>query len=184
MNKVAICVPTVALLAGCVGTAFISEQDGDNIIVQAHHADQAQVRAEAERGCAVLGRTAEPVGTRCVNSSCGVQRFRFACRGSPAYRGSPSPLWLGMSVDDVTDHLYAKPRGSSAVVITRIYAEGPAQKAGLRVGDMIVSFNNIAVTDSLSLVNLKRAIATAQPIPIGVRREDQELRLVLTAESR
>ena len=184
MKEVAICVLTVVLLAGCGGTVFISEQDGNNIVVQASDADQAQVRAEAERGCAVMGRSPEPVGRRCVNSSCSVQRLRFACRGSPAYSGSPSPLWLGMSVDDVADHLYSNPPGSPAVVVTRVYADGPAQKAGLRVGDMIKSFNNIAVTDSSSLVNLKRAIATAQPIPIGVRREDQELRLVLTAESR
>jgi S1-C subfamily serine protease len=89
---------------------------------------------------------------------------------------------LGVSVDDVTDHLYADPPGSSEVVISRIYADGPARQAGLRVGDLIESFNGLTVRNSMMLVALKNDIEIGEQMVFGIRRGKDALSVIMTAE--
>jgi hypothetical protein len=170
------------VLVGCGGPAVITALDEDQVIVQGKYPAQAQVRAQAERGCAFHGRAAVPVSKQCADESCSTQRFVFACKGSasPA-RVGPSP-WLGISVDDVADHLYADPPGSSEVVVSRVYADGPGKRAGLRVGDIIETFNGVPVTNARMLVDLKGGAQRGRQIPIGVRRGANVHRLLVTAE--
>ncbi|MFZ0791150.1 MAG: PDZ domain-containing protein [Chromatiaceae bacterium] len=97
----------------------------------------------------------------------------------PESRASP---WLGVSVADIGDHRYADPPGSSEVVISRIFADGPARKAGLRVGDIIESFNGAPVNTSRQLVDLKRTVGTGERIRFGIRRGNSALRLAMTAQ--
>ena len=172
------------LMAGCSSSAFVSALHEDEVIVRAEHANETQVRAEANQGCAIHGRTAEPVTTRCLNESCTAQEFRFACKPSPHSPGSGTSPWLGMSVDNVTDHLHANPPGSSEVVITRIYTDGPARKAGLRVGDIVESFDGVAVENSLTLVELKGNVDIGDRIPLGVRRGAENVSVLIAAEAR
>jgi S1-C subfamily serine protease len=87
-----------------------------------------------------------------------------------------------MSVDDVANHLYSDSPGAPEVVITRIFADGPARKAGLEVGDVIRSVNGVRVRNSLALVELKDRIGVGERVDLAVRRGDRDLRLSLTAE--
>lgn len=170
------------LLAGCSGSAAIRELSEDQVIVWATHASPAQVRQEAGRGCASHGRTAVPVSKQCVDALCRTQAFLFACRRSTEVSRSHSSPWLGFSVDDIADHRYADPPGSSEIVVSRVFADGPAKRAGLRVGDIIESFNGVIISDSIRLVDLKNALGRGEPILIEIRRGNTKLRLSMAAE--
>lgn len=157
-------------LAGCSSSAVIRQVDENRVIVQAKNASQTQVRAEADRGCAFHGRSAVSVSQQCLDANCSTQQFLFACKGTGNPSGGRSSSWLGLSVDDITDHLHADPPGSSEVVISRVYADGPAKRAGLQVGDIIETFNGVPVTTARMLVNLKGEVQVGRPIPIDIRR--------------
>jgi len=167
-------------LAACSGSAVITELDEDSVTVQARFPNPAQVEAEAGRGCAFHGRTAVLVSKQCLDQTCNTQRFVFACRGAERpSRGRSSP-WLGISVDDVADHLYADPPGTSEVVISRVYADGPGKIAGLRVGDIIETFNAVPVTTARMLADLKRGVHIGRQVPIDVRRGTRLQRFLIT----
>jgi S1-C subfamily serine protease len=91
--------------------------------------------------------------------------------------------WLGLSVDDVTGHLYADPPGSLEVVISRVYADGPARRAGLEVGDIVESFNGATVTSAAMLAGMKNDLSVGQQAIFGIRRRTQHMRVaVITKE--
>jgi hypothetical protein len=83
------------------------------------------------RGCAIHGRTAVPVRRRCLDSSCSTQSFLLARKVPLGYAGEPSPVWLGMSVGDVTDHLSAL-SGLAGSLRHWVFFSGSAKRVGLQ----------------------------------------------------
>jgi predicted metalloprotease with PDZ domain len=167
-------------LAACSSSAVLTELNEDGVIVEARFPNPTHVQAEASRGCAFHGRTAVSVSKQCLDQTCSTQRFVFACRGAErASRGRSSP-WLGISVDDVADHLYADPPGTPEVVISRVYADGPGKIAGLRVGDIIETFDGVPVTTARMLADLKRRVQIGRQVPIDVRRGTSVQRFLIT----
>jgi len=71
-----------------------------------------------------------------------------------AIEGTPiNRPWLGLSSQEVTNDIaetmnLSTPTGA---LISQIYENGPADKAGLRSGDVITSFGGFAITDPSSL---------------------------------
>ncbi|MGE5153243.1 MAG: PDZ domain-containing protein [Bdellovibrio bacteriovorus] len=177
MKRAYLFLPLCALLVGCRSSAFITALGEDRVVVRSHYPDETQVIAEANRGCGFHGRAAVPISRQCLDKSCSTQSFVFACTGPDSPSLDRTSPWLGISVDDIADHLYADPPGSSEVVVSRVFADGPAKKAGLRVGDIIESFNGVAVSHSLMLIGLKRDLRAGEPIPISIRRANKEMRL-------
>jgi len=184
MKRLSIYLVIGVFLAGCSSTAVITQLTENEVVVQAAHANQGQVDAEARRGCAFHGRNAVPISNECLDQLCNERSYLFACEGELGSAGQRSSTWLGMSVDDVADHLYADPPGSSEVVVTRIFADGPAKQAGFRVGDIIESFDGVQVSDAMTLVDLKRDIYPGERMAFGIRRGNNKLRVVMTAQSR
>jgi len=74
-------VPLVVLLvlSGCATHAWIHELREDQVRVRVRGNNANVVRAEAQRGCRMHGRTAEPVQVLCVDSYCVTQEVIFAC---------------------------------------------------------------------------------------------------------
>ena len=170
------------LCAGCVGGAAITDAREDRIIIQSHNANHTAVMAEAQRGCSYYGRTAQLVSSTCLDTFCTRKRFAFSCRGEADAGSRRSSPWLGVSVDDFRDHLYADPPGSSEVVVSRVFADGPGRKAGLQVGDIIESFNGTAVSNAAMLVDLKLPVKAGDEVAFGIRRQNQRLNLRVRAE--
>jgi len=180
-----IVVPLVSgwLLAGCVGSAVITESAQDRVFIRAERASRAQVMAEAERGCGFYGRAAVEAGKRCLDASCSQQLIEFSCQGRAEYTGSRAGPWLGLSVDDIADHIYAEPPGTPEVVIRRVFVDGPADRAGLAVGDIVETFNGVAVSDAAMLADLKRSVAVGDQVRLGVRRGRERMQASIAAES-
>lgn len=72
---------------------------------------------------------------------------------------------LGIGVSSTTDN---------EIIITTIYPNSPADKAGLKVGDIITKFNNESV-EGLSTTELVDKISQTEEINLTVLREEEEL---------
>ena len=90
--------------------------------------------------------------------------------------------WLGVAVEVITPELI-KTYGlkvDQGIVVTDIDPDGPAHKAGLRAGDVLVKLAGQPIKDGRLAMN---QIARKQPgdsIPIEVRRQDKTLQLKVT----
>ena len=67
----------------------------------------------------------------------------------------------------------------SAVRVTRVFEGGPAEKAGLRAGDLIVSIDEQRITNSQMLRSLVSATRPEQRLVFGVLRDGKRVELPL-----
>jgi len=73
--------------------------------------------------------------------------------------------WIGVVVED---------RGEPGAVIRRLDRNGPAERAGLKEGDIITAYNKQDVTGVLQLTRLVRETPPGRTVEVKVRRENQE----------
>ncbi len=66
--------------------------------------------------------------------------------------------------------------------IEQVVSEGPAAKAGLRPGDLLVSANGEAVTNAQSLQRLMLGDAIGQPLALTVLRSEAHVDVIVTPE--
>ncbi len=85
--------------------------------------------------------------------------------------------WLGVQIQPVTKDIaesmgLKEDRGALVSVVT---PDGPAEKAGIKPGDVIVGFNNREVSTSRSLPRMVAETAVGQKVPVTViRRNDRQ----------
>ena len=72
-----------------------------------------------------------------------------------------SKQWVGMEAVEMTPSIMKQfnIQSSSGVLVTRVFDESPAAKAGIKVGDVIRRWNGVSIT---GLEELQRHIQTAQ----------------------
>ena len=92
------------------------------------------------------------------------------------------PRKLGLEFQEVSGQLakYFKLAEDSGVLVTSVLADGPAGKAGLRAGDLILKFDGRSVRDG---DDLQRAVRKAEPgreVAVTVQRDGRTLDLKVT----
>ncbi len=85
--------------------------------------------------------------------------------------------WLGVEIQEVTPDLaqsfnLAKPEGA---LVANVEKEGPALKAGIQRGDIIVKFNNQPVQDEHQLPELVAQTPIGDTVPVEVIRNGKHL---------
>lgn len=87
--------------------------------------------------------------------------------------------WLGVSVQEITPELAQQfgLKEAKGVLITETEAGGPAAKGGLSRGDVVVSFDGKAVTDSAHLRNQVAGTKVGRKVPVTVVRNGKEVAL-------
>jgi len=90
--------------------------------------------------------------------------------------------WLGIEVQPLTPDLAASfgLSGRPGIVVAGIFRDGPAQKAGLQLGDVILSIDGAPASDGRRSMNQVARIKPSDKISIQVMRNGKELKL--TAE--
>lgn len=95
------------------------------------------------------------------------QGRRVAVGAESKDRAGPK-LPLGLTVSDLTDAQRKELRLRGGVRVEA--AEGPAARAGLREGDVIVAFDNQEVSDARQFAALVRKVEGARRVPVVVNR--------------
>jgi serine protease Do len=97
--------------------------------------------------------------------------------GSEPREGGASKLPFGLTVADTTEAQRKELRIRGGVRVEAV--EGPAARAGLREGDVIVAFDNQEVTDAKQFATLVKKAEGSRPVPLVVNRGGSTNLLVL-----
>jgi C-terminal processing protease CtpA/Prc len=83
--------------------------------------------------------------------------------------------WLGVNVRDVTTHLKSQHdlTVSEGAYVSEVIEDSPAEKAGIKEGDVIVGLNGSSITDSDDLVKAVRKSKPSTEVKIEVRRKGE-----------
>ena len=90
---------------------------------------------------------------------------------------APNKLAFGLTVTDTTEAQRKELRIRGGVRVEAV--EGPAARAGLREGDVIVAFDNQEVSDAKQFATLVRKAEGGKPVPLVVNRGGSTSLLVL-----
>jgi serine protease Do len=93
------------------------------------------------------------------------------------------PRKLGLEYQEISDQLakYFKLSEEKGVLVTRVDPEGPAAKAGLRAGDVILKLDGRTVRDQEDFQHAVGRMEAGKEVVVTVQREGRPLDLRLTA---
>lgn len=99
-------------------------------------------------------------------------------------KGKVTRGWIGVSIQPVTRDL-ADSFGLSAAkgaLVSEVVTESPAEKGGIKSGDIIISFNGKEIKEMNDLPRLVAATDTGKSVPVKIVREGKEENLTIAIE--
>jgi len=89
--------------------------------------------------------------------------------------------WLGVSLQDIDEELSGSLglESQDGALVAEVVKDSPAQKGGVRVGDVIVKFNDESVSTSKDLARLVGSADSGQKARLDVLRDNDEVRLTV-----
>ncbi len=100
--------------------------------------------------------------------------------------GSVKRGWIGVGVQDMTKEIADsfKIPSTRGALITEVFRGTPADRAGMKVGDVLVAVDDKPVTDSATMLNLIAALVPGQAAVLRVVRETRNVDLKVTVGQR
>jgi serine protease DegQ len=97
-------------------------------------------------------------------------------------KGSVTRGWIGVGVQDITPELAQSFNlaASRGVLITQVERGSPADKGGIKPGDILLAVNNRPVADTTTMLNLIAALPPGQRAVIKLTRNQAESDLTVT----
>jgi predicted metalloprotease with PDZ domain len=92
-------------------------------------------------------------------------------RNRPRELDDQNAAWIGAWL--------GKAREGEGVVVRGVYPSGPAARAGLYSGDVIVKINDQSISTPEQAADAIRGLTVTEPAEITVRREDEEITVTL-----
>ncbi len=127
------------------------------------------------------------INTLIFSRSGGYQGIGFAIPVSLAKRvleqiietGSVTRGWFGVDVADISPELAESLgiKGTRGAIIGAIERGSPAEKSGLKLGDVIVAINGRTVPDTNNALNAIAEVPPGKSVPVKVIRRNQEMTL-------
>lgn len=88
----------------------------------------------------------------------------------------PKPGWLGFTLQDLTQELAEAlgMRGMKGSIISALDTDGPATKAGLRLGDVITAINGVSSSDSRAYMRAIVGLPVGQQADLTIWRDSKK----------
>ena len=98
-------------------------------------------------------------------------------------KGAVTRGWLGIEMNpDDADISKEAGHDGTGVFIARVDPKGPAAKAGIRNGDLIISYDNISIKDNEHLRYLVAETEPGRDVPVTVLRDGERVKLSINIE--
>jgi serine protease DegQ len=93
--------------------------------------------------------------------------------------GSVTRGWFGVEVADITPELAESLalKGTRGAIVGAIERGSPAEKSGMKLGDVIVAVNGKPVLDVSTTLNAIAGVPPGKAVPVKVMRRNQEINL-------
>jgi serine protease DegQ len=97
-------------------------------------------------------------------------------------KGSVTRGWIGVGLQDVTPELAQSFKLSAArgVLITQVERGSPADKGGIKPGDILLAVNDRPIADSIGVLNLIAALQPGQQAVVRLARGQAETDVTVT----
>jgi len=101
-------------------------------------------------------------------------------------QGSVTRGWIGIEAQDITPELAEsfKLKTARGSLIAGILRNSPADRAGLKPGDILLEINGREVTDSSTMLNLISALKPEKPATLKIMRDQNEMNIAITVGKR
>ena len=85
--------------------------------------------------------------------------------------------WLGVVIDNLNDDLrnYFGVKERVGIIILKVYKDSPAEEAGLKEGDLVLTFNKESVKTTRDLMRMVSTSDVGKRIPLEILRGDKEM---------
>ena len=101
--------------------------------------------------------------------------------------GSVQRGWIGVGVQEMTREIaesFKMPGTTRGALITEVFRSTPADRGGMKVGDVLIAVDGKAVTDPATMLNLIAALTPGSQAILRVMRETKEVDLRVTVGKR
>jgi serine protease DegQ len=101
--------------------------------------------------------------------------------------GSVQRGWIGVGVQEMTKEIaesFKLPGTTRGALITEVFHGTPADRGGMKVGDVLVAVDGKTVTDSAAMLNLIAALTPGSQATLRVMRETKAVELKVTVGKR
>ena len=100
--------------------------------------------------------------------------------------GTVARGWIGVEMQDVTAATAAsfKLQGASGALISGVLRNGPADKAGVKPGDVLVSVNEKPVVTAQSVLNAVAGLSPGSDAKLALKRQGKDVELSVTVGKR
>jgi membrane-associated protease RseP (regulator of RpoE activity) len=188
---------TLAVLAGVVSAGAAAGAESAAAATGAAAEEEAAAAASSRTGASEAGGARGTAGANGANAASGApaatrqegDRTKLVCigedgleqviegKGTMARRG-----YLGVEVTELSPELrahFGAPE-NAGVMVAKVVAGSPADKAGLKIGDIITSLDGKPVESSVDLRARIRPLADGAALPIELQRDGKPVAVTAT----
>lgn len=98
--------------------------------------------------------------------------------------GTVHRAFMGVALDNLSPQVKKALGITSGVSVQEVFPNTPASKAGMQSGDIIISFNGVAVKDRPSLQEYVEKLEAGKSYPAVLLRDGEQVKLDITLEQR
>jgi len=95
--------------------------------------------------------------------------------------------WIGLTIQSMNEELktYFKLKDDvTGVIVSEVFKDSPAEKAGIKEGDLIIAFDGKKVESSRDLVNKVTSTEVGKKIPVSIMRAGKPMTVGITLGKR